>query len=217
MNHEQVQALLSDYLEGTLEAGQAKEIDEHLEACADCKGELTLLRRALALVHELPPVEAPPHFGARLKRKARKAGLFDARKRRGIPRHLVPFEAIMVVLLAAMGALVIFMLMFYSKLQELEVETKPVAILVQTNPELNFLAQCAWQVDGQVHALNRVVPPDSPLGATPELELVLDAGSWPAFLKCLGPQAKAALPDDPPEKGRDGRLHVIVQIRMKRG
>jgi anti-sigma factor RsiW len=210
MEHEQAQSKLSEYLEGCLSAERAQELEEHLAGCPECTADLELLKRALNLVHQMPPVEAPPDFSSQVKRRARKAGLFAARRRRAATRQLVPIEAVMAVLLAAMGAFVIFLLVFYSELQSVVVEHRPVAILVRTNPEVNLLAQAAWHVDGEVWTIGKQVPKGERLGASPELELILPPTSWPKFLEKLG-SGTATLPREPPSPGSDGKIHVIVQ------
>jgi len=217
MEHDQIQAMLSDYLEGSLSDEQVQSLEKHLSDCPTCTADLELLKKALTLVHQIPPVEAPPDFSSRLKRRVRKAGLFSSQRRRPATRQMVPFEAIMAVLLAAMGALVIFLLVFYSQLQTVKIEHRPVAILVKTNPEVNLLARAAWEVNGEVWTIGKQVPKGEQLGASPELELILPPKSWPAFLEALGPQAIQALPQEPPSTAGDGKLHVIVQRTAKVG
>lgn len=217
MEHELAHSLLSDYLDGNLPDEAARDLESHLEQCTRCRADLDLLRRALEMIHRLPPVEAPAGFSAQLKRRARKSGLFKSSMSKAGGRTLVPFEAIMAVLLAAMGALVIFLLVFYSELQTLEVDRPPVALLVTDNREVNLLAGATWEAGGEVRALGRKVPRQSPLGGSPELELIIPPEGWPGFVEVLGEAAqRAGLPARPAPVSRDGRVHVIVQIRTKR-
>lgn len=217
MEHDLAHSLLSDYLEGNLPDEAAHDLEAHLEACARCREDLDLLRRALDVVHQLPPVEAPEDFSARLKHRARKTGVFKPPMIKAVGRTLVPFEAIMAVLLAAMGALVIFLLVFYTELQTLEVEHPPVALLVTSNEEVNLLADAAWDAGGEVRTLGRAVPAGSPLAGSPELELIIPPAGWPGFVDRLGAAARRkGLPRSPAPVSRDGRVHVIVQIRSRR-
>ncbi|MDZ7393069.1 MAG: zf-HC2 domain-containing protein [candidate division KSB1 bacterium] len=66
MTCKQVQCRLSAFMDGQLDAGLAREVAEHLEACGECAAELMRLQRVWALLGDLPPVQAPPFFAARV-------------------------------------------------------------------------------------------------------------------------------------------------------
>jgi hypothetical protein len=86
----------------------------------------------------------------------------------------MPFAStvVMVVLLAAMGALLVLVLVLQHQL-ELLVEQPPPAVIHLLQPgELSGLAQAAWQVGGSIRADGRPVPPGSLLyGTAAEVDL----------------------------------------------
>jgi len=55
MNHEQTQELLSDYLDGELDARESAAAVAHLSDCADCRAELARYRRADAALRAATP------------------------------------------------------------------------------------------------------------------------------------------------------------------
>ena len=214
MEHEKAQELLSCYVDGTLDAESSKKLEAHLEGCEDCRGDLDLLKKTLQVVGDIPPAQAPTDFSARLRRKARKAGLFERHRRRPATRQMVPFEATMAVLLAAMGGLVVSLLMYYSLLQSLTVEHPPTVLLVESKEQVNQVARITWAVGGEVRIPGKPdVPPETPLGAPPELELRIPHEAWPAWTQKL--KDKEMQPPEAPPADTEGRLHVIVQIRLK--
>jgi anti-sigma factor RsiW len=214
MEHEKAQELLSCYVDGTLDAESSKKLEAHLEGCEDCRGDLDLLKKTLQVVGEIRPAQAPTDFSARLRRKARKAGLFERHRRRPASRQMVPFAPTMAVLLAAVGGLVVSLLMFYSQLQSLTVEHPPAVLLVESKEQVNHVARATWGTGGEVRIPGKPdVPPQTPLGAPPELELRIPHEAWPAWKKIL--KEKGIKPPDAPAADAEGLLHVIVQIRLK--
>jgi hypothetical protein len=214
MEHEKAQELLSCYVDKTLDAESSKKLEAHLEGCEECRGDLELLKKTLQVVGEIQPAQAPSDFSARLRRKARKAGLFERHRRRPASRQMVPFAPTMAVLLAAVGGLVVSLLMFYSQLQSLTVEQLPAVLLVESKEQVNQVARITWEVGGELHIPGKPdVPPQTPLGAPPELELRIPHNAWPVWEKKLKEKGMKS-PDAPPADA-DGRLHVIVQIRLK--
>ena len=61
MNHEDLEGLLGDYLDGLLEPADAKMVEDHVAACEECRSELEALRALVASAAELPPSIEPPH------------------------------------------------------------------------------------------------------------------------------------------------------------
>jgi hypothetical protein len=214
MEHEKAQELLSCYVDGTLDAESSKKLEAHLEGCQDCQGDLDLLKKTLQVVGGIRPAQAPTDFSARLRRKARKAGLFDRHRRRPASRQMVPFAPTMAVLLAAVGGLVVSLLMFYSQLQMLTVEHPPAVLLIESKEQVNHVARATWGIGGEVRIPGKQdVPPQTPLGAPPELELRIPHDAWPAWENLL--KEKGMKPPEAPPADAEGRLHVIVQIRLK--
>jgi|GEM_PF-1897980 len=214
MKHEKAQELLSCYVDGTLDAESSKKLEAHLEECEECRGDLDLLKKTLQVVGEIPPALAPADFSTQLRRKARKAGLFERHRRRPATRQMVPFEATMAVLLAAMGGLVVSLLMYYGHLQSLTVEHPPAVLLVESKDQVNQVARATWTVGGEVRIPGHPeIPTKTPLGAPPELELQIPHDAWPVWKQHL--KEKGMQSPDAPPADVDGRLHVIVQIRLK--
>jgi anti-sigma factor RsiW len=60
--HEQVEALLSPYLDGRTSEAERTLVERHLQSCADCARNLATLRATVAAVREMPPVRAPRSF-----------------------------------------------------------------------------------------------------------------------------------------------------------
>lgn len=64
MKHADVLGRLSAYLEGDLAPREETDLEVHLAECFDCSAELRALRRALDLLHQLPPAEPSRDLGA---------------------------------------------------------------------------------------------------------------------------------------------------------
>lgn len=217
MEHEQAQTLLSDYLEGELAPGTRRELEAHLTACPDCGRDLELLETSLKLVRRLAPVEAPAEFSARVRRRARKAGLFSSRRARGAQRTMVPFESTLVVLLATIGALVFTLLLLQGRMQTFIVQRRPIVLLAENADELNQMTRAAWNAGGRVRSLGHDVPPGSRLGGFAELDLLVPPDSWSAFRAAVGRICdNRALPDKPPPAEPEGSVRVIVQLRHRK-
>jgi hypothetical protein len=217
MEHAEVQSRLSDYLDGALPPAEAKALEGHLAGCAACQHDLALLRRSIGFVRALPRVTAPPDFASQVRRRAHKAGLFGKQRRRDLTRWMVPWEATLVVVIATMGALVIFLLLIQDQLVPQEIGTPPPVVGVEGAPQVNQVAQVVWQAGGAVYALGRLVPPQSPLGAVTEIELAIPPASWGTVRSTLAPLVgPERLPAHPPPVGKDGRIRLIVQIVRSR-
>jgi hypothetical protein len=216
MEHEQAQKLLSCYVDGTLDPESARKLESHLDGCKQCQADLDLLKKTLQIVGEIPQVQAPADFSTRLRRKARKAGLFERHRRRPATRQMLAIEPAMAVLLAAMGGLVVLLLTVYGQLQFQIPPNPPVVLLVESKEQVNQVARTTWDAGGQVRIPGRPeVPPQTPLGAPPELELRIPAQAWPGWNRKL--EEMGLETPEAPQPGADGRLHVIVQIRLRAG
>lgn len=71
MNHADVKSCLADYLEGDLSLDRRARVDAHLDACADCAGEVDQMRRMIRLLRLLPEPETPPMIAANVMRRIR--------------------------------------------------------------------------------------------------------------------------------------------------
>ena len=63
MNHSEIRAHLSEYLERDLSGEERSRIDAHLEICSDCDRELSELRATISLLRRLPEPALPPGIG----------------------------------------------------------------------------------------------------------------------------------------------------------
>jgi anti-sigma-K factor RskA len=70
--HERLHADLPAYALGALPAGEAEELERHLDACEACRQELRWLRPAVELLPEsIPQVDPPPDLRERLMAEVR--------------------------------------------------------------------------------------------------------------------------------------------------
>lgn len=107
MKCDDVKLLLDEYLEGSLPAGDAAQVKEHLGKCAGCRGELQFLRKYLKKTGSFPVLRAPDDFLENIHRK------IDAPARNALVTRLffplkikVPLEAAALLALAVTGLLI---------------------------------------------------------------------------------------------------------------
>lgn len=99
--HEQVREQFSDYVEGALDLGARKKVDDHLATCAACTTELAQFRSTLGQLGNLR-TKAPGSFLNDIQNqiRTRSKGRFFSR------RHLffgrVPFEWVSLAMILAM-------------------------------------------------------------------------------------------------------------------
>ncbi|MDO8751394.1 MAG: zf-HC2 domain-containing protein [Dehalococcoidia bacterium] len=62
MTHRRWRRDLSAYVDGHLEPPRREALDKHLAVCLLCQEEMAALRRMVALLHQVPQVEAPRSF-----------------------------------------------------------------------------------------------------------------------------------------------------------
>lgn len=217
MKHEQIQPMLSEYVEGNLSAELTGEVEKHLSGCASCHSDVKLLKKALQWVHKLPRVVAPVDFSKRVKRRAIRSGLLHQRRRKRWMRQMAPFEASIIVLLATTGALVVSLLLLQNELQTVVLENPPAILLVENTNQINELSESAWKHGGLVRLFGREVPPHSQLGAPLELELYIPPkhlNDFFAFVKSVRPTLD--LPSQPLQKTDDGYFRFIIQFHRPR-
>src|SRR5688572_12653832 len=96
--HEEIEAKLSDYAEGTLSAAEKAEVDRHLEGCAACREAAEEAKEALRALSGLHKVSAPQHFDREVAEtiRRRSRGRFFGRRTFG---DRVPLELIAVLVL----------------------------------------------------------------------------------------------------------------------
>ena len=69
MNHSEIQARLSDYLEGDLSATDSSLVASHLQQCDACARELDVLRAMVELLHSLPTPDPPRDLAQSVMRR----------------------------------------------------------------------------------------------------------------------------------------------------
>ena len=108
--HERVIAHLNDFLDGTLGASQAQELNAHLQDCADCRREYRALKATLELVRHAPVAdggEAQTRVMARFQQTVASPAPTPAPQHVAFPmRRAIPLGAAMM----AAGALCVVML-----------------------------------------------------------------------------------------------------------
>jgi len=68
---EEIQAWLSDYLEGTLESGRHRVVEDHLYLCPNCQAVADDLAESIKSVASLPSVDPPPGFTQKVMAQVR--------------------------------------------------------------------------------------------------------------------------------------------------
>jgi hypothetical protein len=69
---------LNDYLDGSLDAGERRQIESHLSSCRDCRGALEELREITRLARELPAPEPPGRVWSSIAAALRERGAASA-------------------------------------------------------------------------------------------------------------------------------------------
>ena len=96
--HQATQALLSDYCEGQLSAGESKRVEEHLASCVACRGAHQELRETITALLGLHKQPAPVDLAAAVTDtiRRRSGGRFFGRRVFG---DRVPFTLLAVIAL----------------------------------------------------------------------------------------------------------------------
>lgn len=102
---ERLQAMLSDYVDGTLPAAERAEVEAALAADPALRAEVDELRAAVADLRKLDRAPAPPALGKTVEETIhrRSAGRFFARRTLG---DRVPFGVLLIVALVVLGVIV---------------------------------------------------------------------------------------------------------------
>jgi anti-sigma factor RsiW len=102
--HEDIEAKLSDYHEGTLAAAEREQVAAHLAGCAACRAAYAELERTLSALSGMrgQKTVSPPELTARVTETIhrRSAGRFFGRKTLG---DRVPFGVLLIVALIVLG------------------------------------------------------------------------------------------------------------------
>jgi len=109
MNCEEIQNLLSEYIDGELAEGERLRLDDHLENCPDCREELAHLREYLNDIGSLRKIKPPADFLKQVHSRLESQSPFKtALKKIAFPiRIKIPLE---LAGLAAAAVLIIYIL-----------------------------------------------------------------------------------------------------------
>jgi len=150
MNCGQIRACLGDYLEGDLDRSAHAQVDEHLEACANCANELQELRSTVALLRSLPSLTSPAGLVDDVMRRIedgegrRQRFSFSAR-RLADPRLALPLAA------GIAGILVI------AGVYDLPVgQTKPATVVQSAELAADPIAIAKWEAVPPTLSRNRI-------------------------------------------------------------
>ena len=102
MDHQSAIELLNDYLDGELSGAQEKKLEQHLEGCESCQGELEDLRQTLDIMGSLRKVEPPTEFVGKVQQRINKRsrGRFFGGQEKLLVR--IPFEWVSFVIIVIM-------------------------------------------------------------------------------------------------------------------
>lgn len=106
--HEEIEAKLSDYVEGSLPASEAAVVEEHLRGCAVCTEALAAVKDTVNALSGLHKIPAPPHFDRDVAEtiRRRSGGRFFGRRAFG---DRVPLE-LLAILALGLGLALYFLL-----------------------------------------------------------------------------------------------------------
>lgn len=91
MNCNELEALLSEYAEGTLEAALAGEVERHLERCPACAEAARDAKAAVAVLRRAPAVEPPPELVTRIVFQLTAGQSRSRERKRGLLSSLAVF------------------------------------------------------------------------------------------------------------------------------
>ncbi|MQL52538.1 DUF4349 domain-containing protein [Desulfofundulus thermobenzoicus] len=77
MRCQQIQELLSTYLDGELEPSRLSQIEAHLCRCPACRNQWEDLKAAMDMLRDLPDIAPPANFSEQLKQKLKRRNLFS--------------------------------------------------------------------------------------------------------------------------------------------
>jgi hypothetical protein len=105
-----IQELLSEYIDGTLDAKAVQVVEEHMSVCKDCKESLASLSAMVQELNELEPVKAPEDFLEKIHQRMESRSTFS----RTFRKLFVPFKIKIPLQLAAAATASIIIVMVLS-------------------------------------------------------------------------------------------------------
>jgi anti-sigma factor RsiW len=122
VEHARAQELLSDYLEGELEAADRVAVEAHLSGCEECRRDLESLQATLQALSRLAAAEPSPDFMDEVRKKLKRRGNSPLDVSYGLDRKL-PFEAVSLVFICILLAL--YLILVIIPTEELTHDPKP--------------------------------------------------------------------------------------------
>lgn len=92
MECERIRQLLNDFADGELASPRREMVEEHIEACAVCREELSAIRRTIRLLRDFREVDEPADFVQQVRQR------IEARERRSFLERVLPRPALTRVL-----------------------------------------------------------------------------------------------------------------------
>lgn len=107
-SHDELEAMLSDYVEGALSEAEAAEVEAHIQSCSECAEAASELGKTVSALASLNRVAAPDEFPNEVAEtiRRRSAGRFFGKRTLG---DRVPLELLAIVALAL--ALILYFLL----------------------------------------------------------------------------------------------------------
>jgi len=108
-----IQELLSEYIDGTLDANTTRTVEEHISTCRDCKETFSSLSAMVEELNALEPVEPPADFLEKIHRRMEPRSDFS----RIFKKLFVPFKIKIPLQLAAAAtaSILVVMVLFHQK------------------------------------------------------------------------------------------------------
>ncbi len=151
MRCEKITNLLSGYLDGELDGGERKLVEEHLRGCPVCSEELRVLRGCVESIGSLEEVEPPADFLNRVHRRLEeKSGL-----RSSLGKIFTPFP-LRIPLEAAAAAAVVILVVYL-------VRRTPESVPGKISPAVTSFETRSFSDEGMKPAAQEAARPDSGL------------------------------------------------------
>ncbi len=113
-----IQELLSEYIDGTLDAKATAGVEKHISACKICKEELIAIRAMVEELGDLEPVKAPSDFLEKIHERMEPRSDFS----RLVRKLFVPFRIKIPLQLAAAATAAILVVLVWN-IQQPEIQT----------------------------------------------------------------------------------------------
>lgn len=203
MEHEKAQTLLSDYLEGELEPDLVSELELHLSQCSECRSVLESLKQLMGVVRAIPPVRVPDNFASKVRRRARRAGLWGASNTPSTQRMTTPFVGMWTTwgLMLALGLVLVIVFIAQHQIDLLSSQGQFFAS-VHDEDELRVIASLARE-------LNLEVSPTK--GLEKGLIILVPKDRWTSLYQLMKDHGKDKLiPITPPAPDTKGIIHLLL-------